>query len=67
MPQWQTKKTERDTMKQKDYKDIAELISRGLDPVTFAYELCGILDKAEPRFNQFTFLRDCGLMTEAGN
>ena len=54
-------------MKQKDYKDIAELISRGLDPVTFAYELCGILDKAEPRFNQFTFLRDCGLMTEAGN
>ena len=51
-------------MKQKDYKEIAELISRGLEPVVFAHELCRILDKAEPRFNQFTFLRDCGLMTD---
>lgn len=54
-------------MKQKDYKDIAELISRGLDPVTFAHALCEILDKAEPRFNQFTFLRDCGLMKDGAS
>ena len=48
-------------MTKKDYIKLAELIKQGLDPVQFAYELCKILENDNPRFNETTFLKACGL------
>ena len=49
-------------MTRKDYQALAELISKGLEPVQFAHELCKILENDKPRFDELKFLKACGLI-----
>ena len=48
-------------MTKKDYQKIAELISLGVEPVKFVYELMDILEDDNPRFDRKKFLIACGL------
>lgn len=48
-------------MTKKDYQKIAELISLGLEPVKFTYELMNILEDDNPRFDREKFLTACGI------
>lgn len=53
--------TEGQDMTRKDYIVLADLIKQGLEPVQFVMELCQILERDNPSFDQVKFLKACGL------
>ena len=48
-------------MTRKHYQAIAELISRGVDPVELVHLLSDIFEEDNPRFDRAKFLKACGL------